>query len=46
MFTLTETSTALNTSYLSHNKNTASIDESYLSTMAQINNYTLQTSTS
>ncbi|CAG8537450.1 4650_t:CDS:2 [Dentiscutata erythropus] len=46
MFTLTETSTALNTSYLSHNKNTASIDESYLSPMAQINNYTLQTSTS
>ncbi|CAG8567247.1 10391_t:CDS:2 [Racocetra persica] len=45
MLTLTETST-LNTNYVSHRKSTttASIDESYMSPMVPINNYTLQTS--
>ncbi|CAG8520328.1 1059_t:CDS:2 [Racocetra fulgida] len=45
MLTLTETST-LNTNYVSHRKSTttASIDESYISPMVPINNYTLQTS--
>ncbi|CAG8460856.1 19133_t:CDS:2 [Cetraspora pellucida] len=46
MLTLTETSSTLNTSYVSHRKSstTASIDESYISPMVPINNYTLQTS--
>lgn len=50
MLTLTETSTtALNTSYLCHNKKSStvtSIDESYSSPMAQINNFTFQSSAS